>query len=1089
MKALISYILVACCWLNVASAAEKLEVGPAPNWVIPSTVPKSASGSSSADVAFLLEDRQLHFSKDADEVFVDSVVRIQSPQGLNALGTLTLMWNPDTMTVIVHKVHILRGEQVIDVLATQSFTVLRRERNLEYAVLDGVLTAAVQPTGLQIGDAIELSYSVKRSDPVMRGISEWLAGGFPNMPIAHARVRAVWGAGNPVRWKASESLPGMQEQHKGDQTEVTVELVDVQPLVQPKGAPTRFAQVREVEFSGSKSWSEISRRLAPLYQQAARIPETSPLQMEIVRIRAASPDPETRAAAALGLVQDQVRYVFLGMNDGGLVPAAADVTWTRRFGDCKAKTALLLALLQGVGIDARAVVVSSTRGDGLDTKLPMIGWFDHVLVQAQIAGKSHFLDGTRSGDRRLADLPDFGFHWGLPLTTKGSELLAIPVKPFDQPDNAVAIRIDASAGIHVPAPMHAELTVHGDVARAFKYGLANATASELDRRLRDYWKKQYDFVEVGSVAQSFDDLGGTERWTMDGTARLDWDGGTYETDGLGLGYKADLERPEGPHRDAPYAVAFPSYSQVTEAVVLPYHGKGFSVDGVDIDQTVGGIEYRRHATLDEGVFTATATSRAVAAEFPQSEAASVQQALRDMAKRTLRIRSPAAYVDTKLDKATRLAKTPTTASEYVDRGNQLMDDGKYDSAIADYTQALTLDAKDDWALADRGLAEARSHKTDLATKDLDAALALNPKNQVVYRGRGMLAMNSQHLKEAVEAFTKSLELEPDSAFALGKRAEVYSRLDMKDKARADAAEASRLDPAYLRMYELRASLLTYDQKFDQAVEVANAETTANPDAAAAWVGAAWIYESAHHHTEARHALDRALELEPQERTYFLRARVRPLTDRAGRRADLQEALKINPTFKPAQQMLVREMFLAHQYPEEIAMLGGILKLDQKHKSVGKKAIDEEDGDLLLQRGIAYLKSGQLDAGKKDISGVYDQAQTGQAFNGICWALAIAEVQLETALKSCDEALAKSAGHAAYNDSRGFVLLRMARFEESIAEYDRALTIDPTLSASLYGRGIAKHRKGDKSGGDADIEVALKAYPELADEFEEYGVQP
>ena len=73
--------------------------------------------------------------------------------------------------------------------------------------------------------------------------------------------------------------------------------------------------------------------------------------------------------------------------------------------------------------------------------------------------------------------------------------------------------------------------------------------------------------------------------------------------------------------------------------------------------------------------------------------------------------------------------------------------------------------------------------------------------------------------------------------------------------------------------------------------------------------------------------------------------------------------------------------------------------------------------------------------------------------------------------------------------RGAHVRVMRGGSESIAEYDRALTIDPTLSPSLYGRGIAKHRKGDKSGGDADIEVALKAHPEVAGEFDEYGVQP
>ena len=38
-------------------------------------------------------------------------------------------------------------------------------------------------------------------------------------------------------------------------------------------------------------------------------------------------DPKDQAAAVLRLVQDQVRYLALTMNDGGVVPAQADQTW------------------------------------------------------------------------------------------------------------------------------------------------------------------------------------------------------------------------------------------------------------------------------------------------------------------------------------------------------------------------------------------------------------------------------------------------------------------------------------------------------------------------------------------------------------------------------------------------------------------------------------------------------------------------------------------------------------------------------------------------------------------------------------------
>jgi len=75
-----------------------------------------------------------------------------------------------------------------------------------------------------------------------------------------------------------------------------------------------------------------------------------------------------------------VRYVLLAIDDGGYVPAPADTTWSRRFGDCKGKTVLLLALLRELGIDARPALVSVQGGDGLNERLPMVGAFDHVFV-------------------------------------------------------------------------------------------------------------------------------------------------------------------------------------------------------------------------------------------------------------------------------------------------------------------------------------------------------------------------------------------------------------------------------------------------------------------------------------------------------------------------------------------------------------------------------------------------------------------------------------------------------------------------------------------------------------------------------------
>ena len=52
----------------------------------------------------------------------------------------------------------------------------------------------------------------------------------------------------------------------------------------------------------------------------------------------------------------------------------------------------------------------------------------------------------------------------------------------------------------------------------------------------------------------------------------------------------------------------------------------------------------------------------------------------------------------------------------------------------------------------------------------------------------------------------------------------------------------------------------------------------------------------------------------------------------------------------------------------------------------------------------------------------------------------------------------------------------------------ALRLDPRLASSLYGRGLAKLKKGDTADGDADISAAKAIEAKIVEEFARYGVQ-
>src|SRR5262249_17402052 len=156
----------------------------------------------------------------------------------------------------------------IDALADQRFTVLRRENNLERAMLDGRLTAAIQVQGLQVGDIVDYAFSITRRDPVLKGHSE----GEYDLPWAglpaSLRYLAAWQSASGVRWSATGKLSGAAPHKDGEWSELGVALDHPQGLVAPLHAPLRYAVAGRLEFTSFKSWSEVSALAAPLFADA-----------------------------------------------------------------------------------------------------------------------------------------------------------------------------------------------------------------------------------------------------------------------------------------------------------------------------------------------------------------------------------------------------------------------------------------------------------------------------------------------------------------------------------------------------------------------------------------------------------------------------------------------------------------------------------------------------------------------------------------------------------------------------------------------------------------------------------------------------
>ncbi|MDV7401596.1 DUF3857 domain-containing protein, partial [Arthrospira platensis SPKY1] len=88
---------------------------------------------------------------------------------LGVIGQPQLAFNPQHQRLLLHRVHLVRGDEVIDHTPTVRVRFLQRETELEQGVYSGVITAALLLEDVRVGDTLHLVYSVEGDNPVFAG--------------------------------------------------------------------------------------------------------------------------------------------------------------------------------------------------------------------------------------------------------------------------------------------------------------------------------------------------------------------------------------------------------------------------------------------------------------------------------------------------------------------------------------------------------------------------------------------------------------------------------------------------------------------------------------------------------------------------------------------------------------------------------------------------------------------------------------------------------------------------------------------------------------------------------------------------------
>ncbi len=174
-------------------------------------------------------------------------------------------------------------------------------------------------------------------------------------------------------------------------------------------------------------------------------------------------------------------------------------------------------------------------------------------------------------------------------------------------------------------------------------------------------------------------------------------------------------------------------------------------------------------------------------------------------------------------------------------------------------------------------------------------------NAVEWFERGYAAGISGNANDAVDAYSKAIEVNPQYVEAYNNRGNIYASLGNHNQAIKDFNKTIELDPQYAYAYSNRGAAYKILGDFKQAIDDHNKAIELNPQNATSYYNRGLTYVSLGNYDQAINDFDKAIELNPQyedgynNRAYLLYER----KDYKRALNDYNLLLSINPNYARA----------------------------------------------------------------------------------------------------------------------------------------------------------------------------------------------
>lgn len=590
-----------------APAGYTIEAVPA--WVVPAKE-KPDTRVDRAPLHYRVFDEQMRVDDKTVTSYHHVVRVVNDVSGLGVASQVEIEFDPSYQTLAWHHFDIVRAGKHLNKLDRKRIQLLQRETQLERRIYDGRVTASVVVDDVRVGDQLDFAYSIRGANPVFDGRYVdivWMTS--QRGPIALYQLRLLAPEGRKINVRVgSDGIVQSTPRVDRGVRETIFRRESIPQLQVDTHAPYSAVLKHQVQFSEFADWADVARWGERLFAQGPS--NAAALDQKAGEIKGQSSDAEQQLLAALRFVQADVRYFGTETGLNSHRPAPPDKVLEQRFGDCKDKVGLLVALLRRLGIEASPVLVSSYMRGHADAVLPSPLAFNHVIARVDVGGKTHWLDGTRghqSGE--LANRQAIGFDKGLPLAADVTALAALP-NAFGEKRMEVRDIFRVTRFVDGVA-LESRITYRGDLAELMREALATRNVADIETQLVAPYARVYPKLKSAAPmrienSQSDDAVTLVQSFSIDDFWRFP-EQRALVADIVEWSVIEALRLPNEPNRHDPIALSYPGLYKHTS--VVEFSEDVFSTPGSQRFEE-GGAQFSLRGVFESNVRRSEYTTEA-----------------------------------------------------------------------------------------------------------------------------------------------------------------------------------------------------------------------------------------------------------------------------------------------------------------------------------------------------------------------------------------------------------------------------------------------------------------------------------------------